>query len=392
MLCPACESLFAPGNVEISESKTLSYNPHFTHHRSGVALKSAALAGCLLCMRVWDKLSEVQRKSLCGDDPKHSSHGLVDASSPSQAQELPRATGQIHRFVKDGCYKFDFRCGTVKWHFITCPSVLADDREAGQSSWLETNTAAKAVLAQAKDWLRECTSLHDCGKQIQQDGIQQPWLPTRLVDVGTYSEPVLRLVSSKTIAPCSSLYVTLSHCWGLAQIFRLLESNLDDLHSSIPWDALTLTFQNAITVTRGLEIRYLWIDSLCIIQDSLADWLHEAAIMGDVYKYGYCNIAATGFPDGRRGFFSARSPDAIRPLRVRFCREAQVEKVSIQKLNRAQLAKQQQGKSQWMYAEWHEVVDVDMWTRLVDQAPLNHRGWVVQEVSLPSFLSPPATP
>ncbi|EXJ69998.1 uncharacterized protein A1O5_07071, partial [Cladophialophora psammophila CBS 110553] len=53
------------------------------------------------------------------------------------------------------------------------------------------------------------------------------------------------------------------------------------------------TFKHAISVAQGLKIRYRWMDSLCITQDSEADWEKECALMKTVYKYNFCNIGAT---------------------------------------------------------------------------------------------------
>lgn len=260
MFCSACESLFAPGNIEISESKTLSYSPRFKHHPNGRALKAAALGGCPLCLRVWTNFSKVQRDALCGDDlldciQKKSGKEVLECN-----QKVPAITGQIQRYVREGCYKFDFRCGSVKWHFITGPSIATDDVDSGRSSWQEDTTSAELVVAQADRWLTHCLEHHDCGAQTHLDSVRQQWLPTRLIDIGAPEESTLRVVSSEGIPP-SSLYMTLSHCWGLVPIFRLLTSNLELLYVSIAWDSLTLTFRNAVTITRRLGIRYLWIDS-----------------------------------------------------------------------------------------------------------------------------------
>jgi hypothetical protein len=53
---------------------------------------------------------------------------------------------------------------------------------------------------------------------------------------------------------------------------------------------------------------YIWIDSLCIIQDKVEDWQIEAAKMGSIYRHSFCNIAATGFQDGRNVLFVRRDP------------------------------------------------------------------------------------
>jgi hypothetical protein len=75
-----------------------------------------------------------------------------------------------------------------------------------------------------------------------------------------------------------------------------------------PLEHLKQLFRDAIGLTRRLRIHYIWIDSFCIIQDSKADWAQESAMMGDVYKHCWCNISATGFPDGQAGFMrSTRS-------------------------------------------------------------------------------------
>lgn len=73
---------------------------------------------------------------------------------------------------------------------------------------------------------------------------------------------------------------------------------------------MPLTIRDAITVTRELGIPYLWVDSLCIIQDSYADWLKEAATMQAVYKNSVVTIAAESSSDAHAGIF--RSTDRLR--------------------------------------------------------------------------------
>jgi hypothetical protein len=108
-------------------------------------------------------------------------------------------------------------------------------------------------------------------------------------------------------------YLTLSHCWGRHQLVRLLESNLDAFCEDIPYQLLPQTFRDAIRVARRLGFAYLWIDSLCIIQDSKDDWNHEARLMGKIYTHATCNIAASDAPDSTHGCLYPRSPRAIQP-------------------------------------------------------------------------------
>ena len=98
-------------------------------------------------------------------------------------------------------------------------------------------------------------------------------------------------------------YATLSHCWGKCQPLSTTKENLPDHLKEIKWSSLPRTFQDAVTITHGLGIHYLWIDSLCIIQNDKDDWETEAAQMKNVYTYSYLTIAAAGGNDSHHGLF-----------------------------------------------------------------------------------------
>lgn len=78
------------------------------------------------------------------------------------------------------------------------------------------------------------------------------------------------------------------------------------------------TFQDAVVITRKLGIRYLWIDSLCIIQDSAQDWHHEASLMSSVYHNSELTISATTARDGTEGCFQPEQHDSIVRLPATF--------------------------------------------------------------------------
>lgn len=85
-------------------------------------------------------------------------------------------------------------------------------------------------------------------------------------------------------------YVTLSHCWGTDlnfKRFELRQINLETFRKSgIKISRLPRTFRDAIDFARKLDqdIRYIWIDSLCIIQQDVDDWLYESVQMHEVYR------------------------------------------------------------------------------------------------------------
>ena len=63
---------------------------------------------------------------------------------------------------------------------------------------------------------------------------------------------------------------------------------------------------------KKLSIRYVWIDSLCIIQDLAEDWRLESSRMGDVYRHSFCNISASKNTLKEEGLFAPRDPSCLR--------------------------------------------------------------------------------
>ena len=111
-------------------------------------------------------------------------------------------------------------------------------------------------------------------------------------------------------------YAALSHCWGKSPPVKLLKNNLASRIKGICLEDLPKTFRDAIFVTKKMGINYIWIDSLCIIQDSPEDWEQEAACMGQIYANCTCNIAATAASDGSGGLFFDRDTRLVSPVEV----------------------------------------------------------------------------
>ena len=112
-------------------------------------------------------------------------------------------------------------------------------------------------------------------------------------------------------------YLTLSHCWGAsAEIFRLTADTMAEMISGVKESKLPRNFRDAVTVCRKLGKRYIWIDSLCIIQDSKEDWDREAPLMASIYSNSYCTIAAQCAADSSMGFFCDRNPRLLNPCQL----------------------------------------------------------------------------
>jgi hypothetical protein len=132
-----------------------------------------------------------------------------------------------------------------------------------------------------------------------------PILPTRVIEVqlpnGTES---LRLFKGKGKR---GNYVTLSYRWGDAKFTKTTTSTLDPFLTAISISDLCQTFQDAIHVTRKLKFRYLWIDALCIIQDSPEDWNREAGCMADIYMHSSMTLSASIAISADSGLFYSRT-------------------------------------------------------------------------------------
>ncbi len=144
-------------------------------------------------------------------------------------------------------------------------------------------------------WRRECREAHeDCAT-----GAVEHELPTRVIDVGADETARLRLYETGgERAP----YVALSHCWGGPIPAITTEANRAARTEALNLEDLPRNFRDAVRVTRALGIRYLWIDSLCIVQDSRADWLREAGRMASVYAGATVVVSALDSPASTAGF------------------------------------------------------------------------------------------
>lgn len=205
-------------------------------------------------------------------------------------------------------------------------------------------------------WYTECITKHTRCKGFR---LKNKWFPSRLIDIGLSENCDLKLIITDDTPP-EGPYVTLSHCWGSANFLRLTCDSLSTFLHKISISELPKTFRDVVYVTRRLGFRYIWIDSLCIIQDSADDWAREALLMHLVYSNSMCNIAATGAVDSSKGLFHQISAHTLYPCEV---------------------------DTYWNGIDnpmRYQICDQTFWQTHISNAPLNQRAWVVQE----RFLAP----
>ena len=147
-------------------------------------------------------------------------------------------------------------------------------------------------------WLNTCLESHEaCPKP------DASHLPTRVLDVSTENLRLYTSVPSET-----GLYTALSYCWGGPQSTRATVDNLEALKKGIDYNDLPKTLQDAILVTRKIMVRYLWIDSLCIVQDDPVDMAREIERMPQVYKEAYATLSAECAKTCHDGFLHEHPP------------------------------------------------------------------------------------
>lgn len=173
----------------------------------------------------------------------------------------------------------------------------------------------------------------------------------------------------------ATLYATLSHCWGSVKFRRLLMKNYRQCLEGIPLDSLPQTFRDAIKLLYDLErgrIKYIWIDSLCIIQDDADDWLTESVDMFRIYSNSYLNISATAATDSSKGLFFPRDPHNLWGDEINLNCGGLLRQDHSQNRSKLPLGFQP-------VIRRCDIFDLSFWRRQVEDSPVNRRAWVLQE-------------
>lgn len=327
-LCTACSSI---------TDEALHGSERFMHSKSLSHLCESA-KNCALCnimrLKLWEEM--VWSSSECTDSPtaNFTNEQLVEglrklasergSTWPDSAPIFLRSDGSnsggyehvmMFTFVarleprNDGAYN-------VWYQGFTLGKLLRHDGKGDKARPLLPRGDDKSTLRRMRTWLEGCdTDLHSWSDRLTQNNTR---LPTRVLDLGCKDDSNsldsishLRLLETKGMM---GRYATLSYCWGGYTDCRTLKSNLDQHCTEMHYEKLPKMFQQAVTVTRGLGIQYLWIDALCIVQDDAEDWKFEASRMADVYWNGVCRLAITNCQNPTEGFFPPK--DIVSSVRI----------------------------------------------------------------------------
>ncbi|PTB50709.1 hypothetical protein M431DRAFT_485424 [Trichoderma harzianum CBS 226.95] len=166
------------------------------------------------------------------------------------------------------------------------------------------------AFAFIRSWIQKCSQEHDLCKGTFSksclDEVAGPKLPTRILDVGPLNHESVSLFETNGQR---GEFCALNYCWGPegTQTLMTTRDSIKDHRKGIQFSSLPKTFQDAVIITRELDIRYLWIDSLCIIQGDESDWKRESDTMAEIYQNAFLVIAASGAANPKEGCFSTES-------------------------------------------------------------------------------------
>lgn len=140
--------------------------------------------------------------------------------------------------------------------------------------------------------------------KMHEEQFRSPGTPRRLVDVRMNDDTKIRVME---VSGCPK-YATLSYCWGSYPQLCATRENLSQLEQGLSISSLCPAIQDAISITRHLDIPYLWVDALCITQgkDKEADWESELQTMGLIYAQSYVTISAAANDDCGKSFTTQR--------------------------------------------------------------------------------------
>jgi Heterokaryon incompatibility protein (HET) len=344
-LCHMCQYLFRPEPLNAAKKYKLHYNID--------DLEASANQLCHLCSLMLSCMSVESIKQLKNETAalpasengrlrlRFNAYAGIEISptvdtSETSVSTLFRKVHSLEDFTRNSFYGFDV--------VTSVPNGISQMESVLFRCPLFMTTINPNSFRLMRKWIQECDQNHPhCStRRVWSKGS----LPTRLLDIDLDRNGGLTVCLVNTgELPKPSRYMTLSHRWS-DNIPCLYQNSVVSFYAGIDLDTLPQTFIDAICLTNMLGIRYLWIDSLCIIQDS-AEWSVEAHHMCDVYANSFLNIAAIAASNGHGGLNHSRNPLAIALCQV--------------------------------LTTGHANCEDGGWQIYVDTPPLNNRAWVVQE-------------
>ncbi|KAK4227172.1 heterokaryon incompatibility protein-domain-containing protein [Podospora fimiseda] len=177
-------------------------------------------------------------------------------------------------------------------HFGRCTETNSPARLMPTKRWDSLRFKVKEVVGRKPGYHSTTLKSH-----------QAAMLPKRVLDLRKFgSEGKLCLLETAGYQNQEHTYACFSYCWGAKNACITTATTLTSHLKDIPWAGLPQTYKDAIQVASALELRFLWIDALCIIQGDQRDWEYYAAAMANIYGNSLLVISAVDASDVTQGF------------------------------------------------------------------------------------------
>ncbi|OAG14702.1 HET-domain-containing protein [Alternaria alternata] len=339
MLCEVCSRMFSSGAKGGN------------HHTSLASFTKAAAEGCYICAP-WLKYAMKETGPLEDCLDPRGSYRRSGHYHTSSGTLLLKSSGcgslEMKMFIKKGGKDL---CWSRK--FIIAPQAVLPVRTNvyDRGSVLPMNECLPA----AQEWMRSCLDKHEqCTKHTQPHTY-----PTRLLELGGHNCRLILPQDHRSLGP----YAALSYCWGPNPSFiRLTADNLQEFRMGLPYTSLPIAFQEAVDILKGLDIRYLWIDALCIIQSGLGsseDWQFECGRMQEVYSNCIINLSLAQAAHPNQSCLGGYTLDSTLPFEVETVHEGH--------------------KHGSVVTGEYTVVSGDYFREALHKQPIGSRAWVMQE-------------
>jgi hypothetical protein len=304
--CIFCELLC--GGLEKIDSRAFSMpicSPGANCIRIDHSRESSSAVRVLFGSTVWDVYRPTQgTRSICN------SSLCTDRNQGFKQFNIPKARTVMNQIREPLGARTINRSDSLLW--------------IGQRPDIVPDPDSDACFIQLRSWLSICQKEHSLCQAHEKSRFE---LPKRLINIR--APKCIRLCETSSLSAPDISYATLSHCWGDPSSYSpcvIQTHSLDEHLTCILWDKIPKTFRDAIIVTRRLGLKFLWIDSLCIIQDDLDNWAEESAKMSRIYANAVLTIAASAAENATQGFLGLRhsqeeiiklSPENMTPIHIR---------------------------------------------------------------------------
>jgi hypothetical protein len=354
---------------EIPSTFFLGQLKRYVHVSSFATLQSSADDGCKLCkILLWgihERIAEIEGEVVTLEF-EEIILSTKSAFRYGPAAQIIMSITNPAEIDEEFCTLADFVVTKISDVIDIDGRATEDDLNAAEQPGHEALKVAKTaesneVLRLIRAWIENCLSNHPLCERLSTH------TPTRLIDVGFSDDTSsLRLIVNADTRGGEVTYLALSHCWGDVsgedvQQMITTSTNLSQRLIGFSLQSLPQSFRDAVYVTRHLGIRFLWIDSLCIIQDSDHDWQRESSMMGLIYQNALCTITANEARNSHGGIFHSRELPplglTLRPSVEDNAQKGQRVRVQITPF-------------------------LPTWQTIVKRSPLALRGWTLQESQL----------